>query len=93
MGIQDADFVQCVLECNKAVNAGKPQPEQQTQRRVLLNRDLMIQDGWKEMSREHQKEWMNASDTVKEKILAQQQSQSSGSPTKNHQLPTNGRSV
>ena len=45
------------------------------------------------MSREHQKEWMNASDTVKEKILAQRQSQSSGPPTKNHQLPTNGRSV
>ena len=53
----------------------------------------MIQDGWKEMSHEHQKEWMNASDSVKEKILAQRQSKSSGPPTKNHQLPTNGRTV
>ena len=24
MGVQDADFVQSVLECNKAMNAGKP---------------------------------------------------------------------
>ena len=53
----------------------------------------MIQDGWKEMSHEHQKERMNASDSVKEKILAQRQSKSSGPPTKNHQLPTNGRTV
>ena len=31
---------------------------------------------------------MNASDSVKEKILGQRQSKSSGPPTKNHQLPT-----
>ena len=36
---------------------------------------------------------MNASDSVKEKILAQRHSKSSGPPTKNYQLPTNGRSV
>ena len=53
MGVQDEDFVQYVLECNKAINAGKPRPKQRTRRRSSLNKDLMIQDAWKEMSREH----------------------------------------
>ena len=67
MGIQDADYTQYILECNKAMNEGKSRPQQRTRRRSSLNRNLMIKDGWKEMSREHQKEWINATDTVKEK--------------------------
>ena len=30
MGVQDADFTQYMLECNKAMNEGKPRPQQRT---------------------------------------------------------------
>ena len=30
MGVQDADYTQYILECNKAMSAGKPRPEQKT---------------------------------------------------------------
>ena len=48
----------------------------------------MIQDTWKEMSREHKQEWIKAKDSTKEKILAQRKRHSSGPVTKNHQLRT-----
>ena len=92
MGVQDADFIQHVLECNKAMNERKPPPRQRNQRQPVRE-ELKIKDGWDEMTREHKREWQNATASVKEKILAQRQAKSSGPPTKNHQLPTGKRVV
>ena len=92
MGVQDADFIQRVLECNKAMNERKPPPRQRNQRQPVRE-ELKIKDGWDEMTKEHRQEWMKAKPSVKEKILAQRQAKSSGPPTKNHQLPTGKRVV
>ena len=92
MGIQDADFTQYTLECNKAINERKPCPPQRT-RRAPVQEDLKIKEAWGEMTKEHQQEWIKAKATTKEKILAQRQPQSSGKVTKNHQLRTDGRTV
>ena len=93
MGVQDADFVQYTLECNKSMNEEKPRPQQRT-RRGLVREDLTIQNpAWGEMEPEHKKAWIRASDSTKEKMIAQWKSKSTGSVTKNHQLRTDGRTV
>ena len=87
MDVQDADFVQYALECNKAMNEGKLHSQQRTRRRSL-NEELMIKEAWKEMTKEHRQECIKAKDTTKQKILAQRKLHSSGPVTKNHQLRT-----
>ena len=47
MGVQDADFIQYTLECNKSMNEGKPKPQQRT-RRGPVQEDLMIREAWAE---------------------------------------------
>ena len=92
MGVQDVDFVQYTLECNKAMNEGKPWPEQRT-RRKPVQEDLKIREAWAEMDKEHKQAWIRAKDTTKEKMIAQWKSQSSDPVTKNHQLRTDRRTV
>ena len=45
------------------------------------------------MDPEHRKAWIRASDSTKEKLIAQWKSKSTGPVTKNHQLRTDGRTV
>ena len=51
MGVQDADFVQFTLECNKAINEGTPRPQQRTWRGPVRE-DLKIEEAWGEMKKE-----------------------------------------
>ena len=92
MGVQDADYVQYVLECNKAMNEAKPR-QQQRSRRGPVREDLKIKEAWGEIEKEHKQAWIRAKDSTKEKMIAQWKSQSSGPVTKNHLLRTDGRTI
>ena len=93
MDVQDIDFIQHTLECNRAFNEGRPRPEQRT-RREPVREDLKIKDAWPKMTKEHKREWIRAKNSTKDKIKAQFSTNSKSSPiTKNHQLGTDGRTV
>ena len=92
MGVQDADFAQYTLECNKSMNEEKSWPEQKT-RRKPVREDLKIREAWGEMDKEHKQAWIRAKDSTKEKMIDQWKSQLSGPVTKNQQLRTDGRTV
>ena len=84
MDVQDVDFIQHTLECNKAFNEGKPRLQQRT-RREPVREDLKITDAWPEMTKEHRREWIQAKNSTKDKIKAQFSTNSKSSPiTKNH---------
>ena len=90
MGVQDADFIQYTLECNKSMNEGKPRSQQRT-RQGPVQEDLMIREAWAEMDKEHKQAWIRRKDTTK--MIAQWKLQFSCPVTKNHQLRTDGRTV
>ena len=87
---KDVDMIQDILQCNQAMEQGKPRPSPRT-RREPLRQELRIKDPtWSGLKPDTRQSWARGSNDNKEKIIAQfiAESKSSAPVTKNQHLRT-----
>ena len=71
MGQQDVNIVQYTLECNKAMQEGKPRPKTRL-RQPSVRPELRINNpAWSLLSLKFKSAWARKKPEVKEKVIAQ----------------------